>query len=73
MADITRKITLPEFSPPEAGPNFSVQYSIDCIDYVQSVDCTNVSLPSPGSFVYCTIDSDAACIRLTPVPDTTTP
>ena len=71
MADIIRKITLPEFSPPEAGPNFSLQYSIDCVNYFQSADCTNISLPSPGSFAYCTIDADTKGFRLSPLPDTT--
>lgn len=72
MADTIRKITLPEFSP-TAGPNFSVQFSTDCVNYVQSIDCTNVSLPSAGSSVFCTVDADATCFRLIPLPDITTP
>ncbi len=64
MANQVRKITLTELNG-IAGPNFSVQYSTDCITYSQSVDCTNAFLPSVGSVVYCTVDSDSTCIRLT--------
>ncbi len=64
MANQVRKITLTELNG-IAGPNFSVQYSTDCVTYSQSVDCTNVFLPSVGSVVYCTVDSDSTCIRLT--------
>jgi hypothetical protein len=64
MANQIRKITLTELGA-DAGPNFSVQYSADCINYTQSVDGTDLFLPSVGSFAYCTIDSSAQCIRLT--------
>jgi len=64
MANQIRKITLTELGA-DAGPNFSVQYSADCINYTQSVDGTDLFLPSVGSYAYCTIDSSAQCIRLT--------
>ena len=64
MANEIRKITLTELGT-DPGPNFSVQYSTDCLTYTQSVDCTNVFLPSVGSFAYCTVDENTNCIRLT--------
>jgi hypothetical protein len=64
MANEVRKITLTELGA-DPGPNFSVQYSTDCLTYTQSVDCTNVFLPSVGSFAYCTVDDATTCIRLT--------
>jgi hypothetical protein len=68
MASEIRKITLTELGA-DAGPNFSVQYSTDCITYSQSVDCTNVFLPSVGLFAYCTVDSATQCIKLTSLND----
>ena len=64
MASQSRKITLTQSSE-YSGPNYSVQYSTDCITYSQSIDCTSVSLPSVGSVVYCTVDANTSCIRLT--------
>ena len=64
MANEVRKITLTQLGS-NAGPNFSVQYSTDCINYTQSIDCTNAFLPNVGSFVYCTVDADTTCVRLT--------
>ena len=54
MATEVRKITLTDLGS-DAGPYFSVQYSTDCITYSQSVDCTNIFLPSIGSFAYSSI------------------
>jgi len=64
MADITRKITLTQKSE-KTGDYFLVEYSTDCVNYTQSVDCTNLYLPSVDSVGYCTVDFDASCIRLT--------
>ncbi len=64
MANEVRKITLTGLGT-DAGPYFSVQYSTNCITYSQSVDCTNIFLPSVGSFAYCTVDQDTQCVRLT--------
>lgn len=64
MANEVRKITLTSIGA-DAGPYFSVQYSTNCNAYTQSSDCTNVFLPSVGSFVYCTVDADTCCVRLT--------
>lgn len=63
MANEVRKITLTQLGS-DAGPNFSVQYSADCNTYTQSADCTNIFLPSVGSFAYCTVDDSAVCIKL---------
>jgi len=63
MANEVRKITLTQLGS-NAGPNFSVQYSADCNTYTQSADCTNIFLPSVGSFAYCTVDDSAVCIKL---------
>ena len=64
MADISRKITLTQKSE-KTGDYFLVEYSTDCINYTQSVDCTNLYLPSVDSVGYCTVDFDTSCIRLT--------
>jgi hypothetical protein len=64
MATETRKITLTELGG-NSGPNYSVFYSLDCNSYIQSSDCISVSLPTPGSSVYCTVDTDTTCIKLT--------
>ena len=58
------KITLTELGT-NAGPYFSVQYSTDCVNYSQSLDCTNLFLPSVNSFGYCTVDDSVSCIKLT--------
>jgi hypothetical protein len=64
MADITRKITLTQKTE-RTGDYFLVEYSTDCVNYTQSIDCTNLYLPSVGSVGYCTVDLDTSCIRLT--------
>ena len=64
MANEVRKITLTQLGT-NAGPNFSVQYSTDCISYSPSIDCTNVFLPNVGSFAYCTVDENTTCVKLT--------
>lgn len=64
MADITRKITLTQKTA-RTGEYFLVEYSTDCVNYTQSIDCTNLYLPSVGSVGYCTVDLDTSCIRLT--------
>lgn len=63
MATETRKITLTELGG-DAGPNYSVFYSADCITYTASADCTNLYLPDVDSFGYCTVDDTAVCIKL---------
>ena len=64
MANEYRKITLTELGG-NAGPNYSVEYSTDCVTYFPSVDCTNIVLSTVGSHAYCTVDDASTCIRLT--------
>lgn len=66
MANEIRKITLTQYNG-ESGPAYNVEYSTDCITYSQSLDCTNLFLPSVGSFGLCTVDEDTTCIRLTSI------
>ena len=66
MANEIRKITLTQYNG-ESGPAYNVEYSTDCITYSQSVDCTNLFLPSIGSFGLCTVDEDTTCVRLTSI------
>lgn len=68
MANEVRKITLTQVGS-NAGPNFSVQYSTDCINYSQSIDCTNIFLPNVGSFAYCSVDENTTCVQLTSLAD----
>ena len=63
MALEQKTITLTQLGT-DAGPNFSVQYSTDCVNYTPSPDCENVYLPTVGSSIVCSIDSNTACIRL---------
>jgi hypothetical protein len=64
MANEIKKITLTDYNG-GSGPAYNVEYSTDCITYSQSFDCTNLFLPSAGSFGFCTVDEDTTCIRLT--------
>jgi len=64
MANEIRKITLNQYND-GSGPAYNVEYSTDCITYSQSLDCTNLFLPSVGSFGLCTVDENTTCIRLT--------
>ena len=66
MANEIRKITLTQYNG-ESGPAYNVEYSTDCITYSQSLDCTNLFLPSIGSFGLCTVDEDSTCVRLTSI------
>ena len=66
MPTETRKITLTQYNN-LSGPAYSVEYSTDCITYSQSMDCTNLFLPSVGSFGFCTVDDQTTCIRLTSI------
>jgi hypothetical protein len=66
MATEIRKITLTEYNN-LSGPAYSVEYSTDCITYSQSLDCTNLFLPTIGSFGFCTVDENTECIRLTSI------
>jgi len=59
-----RKITLTS-NAGGAGPNYKVEWSTDGINYSQSIDCGNVSLPSVGSFVTCSVDDLTISLRLT--------
>ena len=64
MANEVRKIILNEYNN-GSGPAYNVEYSTDCITYSQSLDCTNLFLPTLGSFGLCTVDENTTCIRLT--------
>jgi hypothetical protein len=66
MANEIRKITLTQYNG-ESGPAYNVEYSTDCITYSQSLDCTNLFLPSIGSFGLCTVDEETTCVRLTSI------
>lgn len=64
MANEIRKITLTSTGG-GSGPNYKVEWSTDGINYSESIDCGNISLPTTGSFVTCSIDDAANFIRLT--------
>jgi hypothetical protein len=64
MANEIRKITLTSTAG-GSGPNYKVEWSINSINYSESIDCGNVSLPTVGSNVFCSIDENADFIRLT--------
>jgi hypothetical protein len=64
MANEIRKIILDEYNN-GSGPSYNVEYSTDCITYSQSLDCTNLFLPTIGSFGLCTVDENTTCVRLT--------
>jgi len=71
MADVVRKITLTDYNN-GSGPAYNVEYSTDCITYSQSLDCTNLFLPTVGSFGFCTVDDNTTCVRLTSLNATCT-
>ena len=64
MSSIKRKITLTSTAG-GSGPNYKVEWSTDGINYTQSIDCGNISLPGVGSFVTCSVDDLTTSIRLT--------
>jgi hypothetical protein len=64
MANEIRKIILNDYNG-GSGPAYNVEYSTDCITYSQSLDCTNLFLPTIGSFGFCTVDENTTCVRLT--------
>lgn len=64
MANTKTKITLTD-TLGGSGPNYKVEWSNDGVNYSESIDCGNISLPSVGSFVTCSIDDTTTHIRLT--------
>lgn len=64
MANIKTSITLTNTAG-GSGPNYKLEWSNDGVNYSESVDCGNISLPSVGSFVTCSIDSTTTSLRLT--------
>jgi hypothetical protein len=64
MPTATTKITLTSTAG-GSGPNYRLEWSNDGVNYSESIDCGNISLPSVGSFVTCSIDSTATSLRLT--------
>jgi hypothetical protein len=64
MPNATTKITLTSTSG-GSGPNYKLEWSSDGVNYSESIDCGNISLPNVGSFVTCSIDSSATSLRLT--------
>jgi hypothetical protein len=64
MANIKTSITLTNTAG-GSGPNYKLEWSNDGVNYSESIDCGNISLPSVGSSVTCSIDSTATSLRLT--------
>lgn len=63
MPNINKEITLTSKGK-NAGPNFDVFYSTDCINYTLCIDGDNVSLPSIGSTTIVTVPDNVTCIKL---------
>lgn len=62
MADINKLITLTQINA--AGPYFDAFYSVDCVNFTQSVDGDNVYLPTTGSTAVITVPEETICIKL---------
>jgi hypothetical protein len=63
MPDISKIITLTSLGS-NAGPTFDAYYSLDCVNYTQSVDGNDISLPYIGSTATITIPDNTLCIKL---------
>jgi len=67
MADILKLITLTEKN--DSGPNYDAFYSTDCINFTQSVDGSNINLPTVGSTAVITVPEETQCVKLQSIPE----